>query len=395
MRPSTFRMGTRFTIFMLILMLCLLLVSSLFTYQRNRTLIDRLVLNEARLVAGEVAELMGEAVGVAPVMRPGVPATHRSTDLEAVVNRVTAPERFLIRVVSFLPASEHFRPTDVETALKPLVQSSSRREASRLLKGEGRKEFLYVQALTVSEKCLSCHGARDDAPPSVRSLFPRGHRIYGHSSGDLIGAVAVTIPMDEFYPEGWSMYGGLFVKGVIFLLVVYLIGKLMRRKIIDPVAELAETVTGMAKTGTFTPVTPPGADPDIRALVAAYNEMMHELQMRTDQYRNSERRYRAIVEMSDAAIVTFIEGGNIILFNTRAERLFGLEKGELLGRDFFSLVTGEIRSRLPRCRGMEPMQGVRMQALVAISGGGNVAVEMVISAVDCSNGIYAAILWEK
>jgi len=257
--------------------------------------------------------------------------------------------------------------------------------------------LLYLRAVRADEKCLTCHGPHEAAPTSVRALFPVGSRIYGHAKGEVMGAVAVTVTMKEFQEEAWwNLYDGLFIKFFIFLLFVLFMGSILRRKIIGPVAALTEKVTGMTKSGIFIPVTPVGADADIQALVQAYNELMAELQQRTDQYRESERRYRTVVEMSDAAIVTFVNEGKIILSNSKAERLFGLSKDALLGIDLFSLLetSSAVRERLPACIEGKPARSARTRDRVKDSTGGFSEVEMLISALDCQNKMYAAILWE-
>ena len=399
-QPKKLRMSFRFNILMLLLMLCLFVVSSLFSYQRHQTLITKVVRNDARIVAGEVLEAMGEWEASQRQIHgkdETTPVFHRPLELQKLINRITAPDRYLVKVLSFNPSSNAFSPSGSETAQMNLLLSSKTGESHRYIEKDGENMLRYLRAIKAEDKCLGCHGQFKSAPAFVRTLFPVGSRIYGRANGEVMGAVAVTVPMKEFLEEAWwNLYDGLFIKLSLFLLVVLFLGSIIRRRIIDPVATLTETVAGMTKSGNFIPVKPAGADADIRALVQAYNELMAELQQRTEQYRESEQRYRTVVEMSDAAIVTFLVEGKIILSNSKAERLFGLSKDDLIGMDFFSLLeTGAaVRERLPACIEGKPARSVRTSERVKDSTGGFSEVEMLISALDCQNTMYAAILWE-
>ena len=394
-RFRKFRMGTRFNIFMLLLMVCLFVASSFLGILRHQALITKVVRSDARIIAGEVVEAMRE-IPASP-QEAGTPAYHQPAGLQQLVNRITAPDKYLIGILSFDPVSESFRPSEPEAAGMRMLKGGRNEEFHRRIRKNGESMLLYLRAVRAEEKCLACHGPHEAAPASVRALFPAGSKIYDHVKGGVMGAVAVTVPMKEFQVEAWwNLYDGLFIKLFLFLLIVFFLGSIMRRKIIDPVAALTETVVNMTKSGVFIPVSSHGADAEIRALVQAYNELMAELEQRTEQYRESERRYRTVVEMSDAAIVTFLEEGKIILSNSKAERLFGLSKDELLGEDFFSLLeTGSaVRERLPTCVEGKPARSARIRERVKDSTGGVTEVEMLISALDCQQNMFAAILWE-
>lgn len=396
-QPKTLRMSIRFNVLMLLLMLCLFVVSSLFSYQRHRALITKVVRNDARIIAGEVAEAMGETQHPILPQEAGFPGSHQPAELQKLVNRITAPDKYLIGILSFDPESKIFRPSELEAAELRLLKGSRSDESFRYIRENGESRLLYMRALRADERCLACHGPYESAPSSVRALFPAGSTIYGHSNGDVMGAVAVTVPTSEFLDETWwNLYDGIFIKLFLFLIIVLFVGSIIRRRIIDPVVELTETVSKMTKEGVFTPVTPTGADADIQALVQAYNELMAELQQRTDQYRESEQRYRTIMEMFDAPIVTFLGNGKIILSNSKVEQLLGLSKDALLGENFFSyLETGlAVQGRLPSCVEGKPERGVRIRGRVKVAMGGSIEVDILISALDCQNGMYAAILWE-
>ena len=56
------------------------------------------------------------------------------------------------------------------------------------------------------------------------------------------------------------------------------------------------------------------------------------------QHRDSEMRYRALVDSLDAALVSIDSAGNVVSWNTTAERTFGYTKAEILGQSLIQLL---------------------------------------------------------
>lgn len=65
---------------------------------------------------------------------------------------------------------------------------------------------------------------------------------------------------------------------------------------------------------------------------------MAELERRTLQRVESDERYRNFIEIAQSPIVTFLANGKIVISNQKAERLFGLNKEELLGQSIFDFM---------------------------------------------------------
>ncbi len=66
-----------------------------------------------------------------------------------------------------------------------------------------------------------------------------------------------------------------------------------------------------------------------------------------ERVRESEERMRAIVETAAEGIVTITEEGTIVEFNAAAERLFGYDSDEVIGKiNVFSLIAMEDRARM-------------------------------------------------
>lgn len=58
---------------------------------------------------------------------------------------------------------------------------------------------------------------------------------------------------------------------------------------------------------------------------------------------SSEHRYRSLIETTGSVLIGIAPDGMVIEWNREAERLFGYARREVLGRDYFALVTDEVR----------------------------------------------------
>jgi PAS domain S-box-containing protein len=194
-------------------------------------------------------------------------------------------------------------------------------------------------AMKAEKSCLECHGEYDTAPQFVRERFPRGHYSYNYKLGEVVGAVSVSIPMADLYRQvGTNVKVDLAYRGVIFLILILILGALIRRTIINPVQLLSEAIVHVTKTGNFSERLHQQSSDEIGRLIAAFNEMMEELERKTLQSRESEERYRNFIEMTRSAVVTFMEDGKIVISNQQAEIMLGLSRQALLGENFYSFL---------------------------------------------------------
>jgi len=338
-RSVNLKLSVKFNLIMSLLLISLFLVAAIMTYRRERSLVNRVAIDNARSIARQIIEtrdyissvVKGEAENNYNLV-PQVVATN-------VAKRMTAGSDYYVRQVSLRYRNPNNRPDAYETAQLKLFSTKSALETSSIVNEKGEEVFRYMLAMKAEKSCLECHGSYDKAPKFVQERFPRGHYSYDYRIGEVIGAVSVSIPIAELYRQvGANLKVDIAYRSAIFLLIILVMWVLIRRSIINPVQLLSEAIVHVTKTGNFAERLPLRTNDEIGHLIAAFNEMMEELQRKTLQSRESEDRYRKFIEMSRLAVVTFMSDGKIVISNQQAEEMLGLSKQALLGESLYSFI---------------------------------------------------------
>ena len=336
---ANLKIGAKFNLIMSLLLIILFLAAALLTYQRQQSLILKIAVDNARNFAKVIVETrdyVSSVVQGEPDSNYGLVPQVVATQ---VAGRITKDSSYYVRQVSLRYRNPDNRPDEYEAEQLEKFKGTTATETSRVIKVKGHEVFRYLLPMFAEKSCLDCHGDYDKAPLFVRQRFPRGHYSYNYKVGEVIGAVSVTIPMNDLYREiGANLKMDLAYRGTIFFLIIFILGALIRRTIISPVKLLSETIIHVTKTGNFSEKLPQRSNDEIGLLIGAFNDMMEELERKTLQSRESEERYRKFIEMANSAVVTFMEDGKIIISNQRAEELLGLSKQALLGENIYTFL---------------------------------------------------------
>lgn len=394
------KLNTRFNIILSVLLIVLFLVGAIFTYERQRALILKVAVDNARILAKQIIETrdyMSSVVHGEPAhnynLVPQVVATQ-------VAKRITRGSNYYVRQVSLRYRNPENRPDDFETAMLKQFAGKPAEEYSTVTEAGGEKVFRYMLSMVAEKSCLECHGAYDKAPAFVRARFPRGHISYNYRLGEVIGAVSVSIPMVDLYHDiGVNLELDLLNRGIIFLLIVVIMGLLVRKTIITPIRTVSATLSDVSRTGNFAERLPKTTNDEIGQLIGAFNALMEELSRKTLQSKDADERYRKFIEMAHSAVVTFMEDGKIVISNQKAEELFGLSRQALLGEDFFTFIeTGEeLRAGLAAFlqEGIGGGVGETVPYTVRSVTGEKIKVEMALSASRTDHStMFSAILRE-
>jgi PAS domain S-box-containing protein len=333
---------TKFNLIMSLLLVCLFLTAAFLTYRKQQQLILRFAEENARNLARQIIEtrdymsgaVRGEAENNYDLV-PQVVATR-------VAKRITAGSPYYVRQVSLRYRNPDNRPDSFETARLENFSKKGPAESSSTETADGKQTFRYLQPMVAVESCLACHGDYDKAPAFVRARFPRGHYSYNYKVGEVIGAVSVSIPMADLYRQiGTNLKQDLLYRGVIFCIVILVMGWILRRSIIDPVKQLAVSISRVTRTGSYSERLPRLTNDEIGTLIGSFNDLMQEMEQKNQQSSEANARYRSFIDMVPSAVVTCLQDGRIIVTNRRAEKLFGFSRKDLLGKSIFDFITGE------------------------------------------------------
>ncbi|HEU0264430.1 MAG TPA: DUF3365 domain-containing protein [Geobacterales bacterium] len=331
------RVTTKFNLIVAVVILVSFAAAAFIGYQRQKELVIRGALDSARLIAQQIIETrdyMSSVVRNEPEQNynlvPQVVAT-------SVASRITRGTHFYVRQVSLRYRNPANRPDEFEAEQLKQLATLASGPSHALTTIDGREHLRFLLPMVAEKSCLQCHGRFEDAPSFVRQRFPRGHYSYNYRLGEVIGAVSVTIPLENLYREiGLNLTLDLLYRGVIFVAILIIISLLIHRTILRRITTLANQMSEVTETGRFSHRLPTREQDEIGSLIGTFNDMMEELEFRSLQQKESEERYRSLIEMAQSPIISFLADGKIIISNKKAEELMGLPRNILLGESFFS-----------------------------------------------------------
>lgn len=330
---------TTFNVISSILLVALFLSLAFINYRREQALIIKSAVDKARIISNQIIETrnyISKSVTTEPERNynliPQVAATR-------IAQRLTTGSNFYVRQVSLRYRNPGNRPDPFETTQLTYFRDVKAEESWQVANEKGKLALRYLFPMKADKSCLTCHGTYETAPTFVRALFPRGHFSYGYKEGEVIGAVSVSVPMEDLYRQiGSNLKRDILYDGVVLLVFILITGWLIRRTILTPVQAVATRISDVARTGNFSARLEKTSDDEIGGLIGSFNELMSELERKTLQRMESEDRYRNFIEIAQSPIITFMADGKIVISNQKAEKLFGLTKQELLGQSIFEFM---------------------------------------------------------
>ena len=336
----------KFNIILTLCMVGLFVFGALYGNQRQQKLIIKGEVDNARIIARQIIEAreyMSEILTDEPSRNynlvPQVVATR-------IAQRITKNTTYYVRQVSLRFRNPANRPDTFEQGQLKGFADGATQESFQIIYGSKGEELRYLLPMKAEKSCLECHGSYESAPLFVQQRFPKGHPSYNYHPGEIIGAISVTIPLAGLYREmSINLRHDLIIRGGMFLLVLLAMGYIIHQAVINPVSLVARSINRVARTGNFSDRIAERGHDEVGQLITAFNDMMAELERKTEQSRESEDRYRNFIRMARSAVVTFMEDGKIVISNDKAERLFGKSRQEIIGEDFYRFIEGGVRLR--------------------------------------------------
>ncbi len=339
-RFNDLKINTKLNLILSTLLIGLFLLTGLLTYREQRAMLLNIALEHARGIATQIIETrnyMAEVVRDEPEKNYDLIPEAVAT---GIAKRLTSGGPYYVRQISERYRNPNNQPDPYEAAQLKEFDAKSTKENYQTTRIDGEQLFRYLREMVAEESCLRCHGAYAEAPQFVQQRFPAGHPSYNYNVGEIIGAISVTVPLDDLFGElGHSMVYELISRLVVLLLVFIVVGLLIKRFITNPIRLASATMGRVTKTGSLAERIPVEASNDeIGELINGFNEMMATLDRTNLQRQESEDRYHNLVEASETGIITFLKNGKIVISNRRAEMLLSMTKQELLGMSIFDLL---------------------------------------------------------
>ena len=152
--------------------------------------------------------------------------------------------------------------------------------------------------------------------------------------------------------ERFRVYGflSLLVMGGS-LLVALVFSQSLQQQVSRPILSLAETARAISERRDFSARAIKHGRDEIGLLTDAFNEMLSQIHAQDRALRESEARLRAVLNSSLSAVIVTDDRGRILVWNARAEKLFGRSRAEALGLDLGVILPP--RDDLPDARGMK------------------------------------------
>jgi PAS domain S-box-containing protein len=151
-------------------------------------------------------------------------------------------------------------------------------------------------------------------------------------AGRRIGTVRLTMDLGEMRRSLGAVLCITFILLLGSSLAALAIAARMQRVISDPILDLTRAAKANSERGDYSArATARGAD-ELGVLVAAFNEMLSQIQRRDAALRDSQQRLGLLVESTPLGVIVWDLEQRVLEWNKSAERIFGWSAEEARGR---------------------------------------------------------------
>jgi len=177
-------------------------------------------------------------------------------------------------------------------------------------------------------------------------IFLDGHIGYWHDvsyQGVDYGRVFVRVSTVKLDTLIRNELNTLLVFLLVLPLISLLLSRWMQRFISEPVEKLACSIKAVAENQDFSSRVKLDQDDELGTLFDQFNLLLKELQVNKESLLRNQTRLAVIIDIVGSAIISIDEYQKIIIFNRQAEKLFGYETEEILGRPIDILLPEKFR----------------------------------------------------
>jgi PAS domain S-box-containing protein len=131
----------------------------------------------------------------------------------------------------------------------------------------------------------------------------------------------------------------------------FLLSRWLQRLVTRPILSLAGTVRKVSEQKDYSLRASKEVDDEVGYLVTQFNDLLRQIQQRDEslkleieERRLAEQRFSLAVESSPTAMIMVDTQGIVTLINAEAERMFGYQRDEILGKDIECLIPARFRN---------------------------------------------------
>jgi hypothetical protein len=259
------KLGTKFTIVLMVLLILGIVVSGITLYQVLTRRAEQEVTERGEVLIGTMNAVRGYTSGqVNPLLAErleteeafisqSVPAFSAREVFEGLRASDADFEHFLYKEATLNPTNPRNQADDFETELvNRFREDSGLEEITGFRNIMGEEVFYIARPLAISsEACLRCHSDPELAPASLINTYGTDGG-FGWQLNEIVAAQMIYVPSQEvFNTARASLTLVMLTFVVIFTIVIMAINYSLRRNVsssLEVIAEVAETVT----TGSIT-----------------------------------------------------------------------------------------------------------------------------------------------
>lgn len=170
---------------------------------------------------------------------------------------------------------------------------------SEIRDAKGASFYHFTAPIWVEPYCLTCHGKREAAPPTIRNNYAVG---YDYQVGDLRGVMSIKLPMNvirersmgEWWQRFWIRAGG-------YVTLLLLLGALMQRLVTRRLAKL-EAASHRLAAGELDVRVKLRGDDEVAALAHGFNDMAGAIAQRDAQLARLNQIYAALSQTNQTIV---------------------------------------------------------------------------------------------
>jgi PAS domain S-box-containing protein len=156
-----------------------------------------------------------------------------------------------------------------------------------------------------------------------------------------LGALFVRADMQPVY-DRFGLYALVAAAGTLAsLLLAYVLSRFFQRSLLRPIHSLVDTARAVAERDDYAARAPASDEAELGVLTSAFNHMLERIAQQSSALRESEARLRAVLNSALSAVIVMDARGDVVDWNTQAEKIFGWSRAEALGAHLADMIIPE------------------------------------------------------